>query len=157
MILKPFTKGQVLSRTKLNELVKWLNLLLGATIKRGGADKVFVSESNIIYQLNKNASAAGGSGMNYRGEWDEIAYVAGDVVRVSPDNAIASTATPAGDTIPGVYVCMQDTDETNPPLHPLQTGGENAYWDWLSTYPSEITICVAGEQLTYLIDAQEKI
>ena len=156
MTIKPFSKGQVLSRSKLNELVKWLNLLLGATIKRGGSDRIFVSESNIIYQINKAATGAGGSWMNYRGEWDDVAYLEGDVVRVSPSNAISSTQV-GGVTIPGVYVCTSATDETNKPKHPLQTGGENAYWELLATYPSEITVCVNGAQLTYLIDAQEKI
>ena len=98
--------------------------------------------------------------MFFKGDYnpDEESYSVGDVVRVDPDNDYATTN--GGPCVPGVYVCRKnDPDkDSNFPLNPLQDGGEDDYWAWLATWPSQIIVCNSETNImeTWLIDGQKK-
>lgn len=162
MKLKPLPDGKVPSPKRLNVLMALGNGLANSKITFGTTNKVIITENGIIFQISNGSSSGVGGAMNYRGEYENDAvpnYLAGDVVRVSPDNVFSSTQV-GGTTVPGVYICIQDNPnpDSDWPIHPLQLGGETLFWNWLATWPSEIKVCNSetGMTETYFIDAQKK-
>lgn len=126
----------------MNEFCDVFDALLNPKVIRGTTDSVTIGNNGVVFTI-KEDGAPGNGNMRYRGEYDPDAdpeYLNGDVVRVSQDNAASTTE--GGDTIPGVYICIQDgPSDTDFPQHPLQPDGETEFWNWLATWPSRIKVC----------------
>jgi len=146
--LKHPKRGQVIFGKHLWPIIDFINALLNGEIVKGQSYELIVSDRKIIWKV-KEASGSGGSS-SYRGEYEPSGattfgsgpFLFGDMVRVSPTNVNATTATPAGSIIPGVYVCIAEgATETDFPNHPLSPGGETAFWQLIATYPSVADRC----------------
>jgi len=147
-----------------NQLVQGHNRIHRLEIVRGNSDAVIISDEKITLQLKRGGENEPGSSANfYRGEYsaDKLTtflsgedFIVGHIVRVSPSNSESTTG--AGGTIPGVYVCAQDNPSSSQkPKHPLQSGGENAYWHWLSTWPYQTVVCdEEGVETDFVVDGQ---
>lgn len=153
---QPTLLGKVVKRFSLSSWVYAIKTLDAIANSRGENGVYIVkSESGWVFSSRKKVSVSS-SGMNYTGEYTGIPadYVAGDVTRVSPDNAFATTNDTPGPTLPGVYVANSTPAEGEHPIHPMQEGGETGSWDWLSTWPSIETRCVSGTAKDYAADSQ---
>jgi hypothetical protein len=144
--LKQLKRGQVVFGKDLNPLIAFFNAFINGEIVNGKSNELQIGDLKIIFRI-KNATDSGGGNSSYRGEYEPTGatplgsgpFAVGDIVRVSPTNAVA---TPAGVTVPGVYVCIADgPGETDFPKHPLSAGGETAFWQWLVTWPSVANVC----------------
>jgi len=148
-----------------NRLVQGHNRIHKLEIVRGNADAVFISDEKITIQLKRSAADQEGIPLlYYRGEYSADKntthltgqeFIVGHMVRVSLSNAESTTN--GGGTLPGVYVCNLDNPTSaNKPRHPLQSGGENAYWNWISTWPYQTEVCdEEGNPTDFLVDGQE--
>lgn len=136
--IAPFSKGDVLRRSRLNELVNCLNALLNPIIRHGDSDAAFISEANAVYQVRDLTGTGTGSGnMNFRGKWQTgVAYDVNDVVYTqSLDGA---TRTP--------WIALEDSTSIEPVwpepestvywrcLAHFPTGGWRGEWDSGTTY-----------------------
>lgn len=159
--LRKFTGKTVFSVKKHNSVIEAVNPLLNMRFVRGATSEVIYGDREVLLQLNPAGSADSG-GMRYRGEYTNVpdpVYAVGDVVRVTPESVFATTYADPGPSVPGVYVLIKESPgEEDFPLHPLQAGGETAFWECLATQPSEMEMCdpATGESVTYLVDAQPK-
>ncbi len=143
----------MLSAAWWSKKLSLLRALSKLDIKEGTAYRVDISDQNIIITVKRQNTV--GQGMVFRDDYDAtvVDYIIGNVVRVSPVNPYSTTL--GGETLPGVYICVQPPSDTDFPKHPLQDGGETAFWKWLSTWPSvDESKCVAGEPVRYAADSQ---
>lgn len=172
--IKLLRPGRVVFGKHYNILATAVLALLKLQVKRvqASADdagnvfndaKVIISDLNAIIELYDAATQSGAGGgdgnMFYAGEYDPTeAYNEGEVVRVSTANSVATTAIPAGGTLPGVYVAIQNVPANGTqPKNPIQSGGENAFWNWLATWPSLQTGCDdSGNPVQNISDTQPK-
>lgn len=163
-------KGKVFpwlaNRMGLTRLVHVANAMLGIQVQvpfdLGGQvvwqnARVDWGKNGLIIRLPA-ASGVGipanssGGGANI-GDYDTSETVsAGWIRRVSPLNSRAVTQ--GGDIVPGVYFAKLPSQGV-PPIHPLSSGGESAYWGWLSTWPTQLMGCdETGNPIPIYTDAQ---
>lgn len=127
--------------------------------------KVTWSKEKVVFTVPANF-VGGGSSSSYRGEYSQTGattfnsgapYSFGDEVRVSPTNSVATTM--GGTVLPGLYVCIQaftPSIGTNLPNHFLSPGGETAFWQTKSTFPSTAQTCDgSGSTITVAVDQQK--
>lgn len=147
----------------VRELMMFFNAFMESKFIKGSSNEVLISDNNVIFKIESSGNSQGSS--SYRGEYEpggatefnSGAFAFGDIVRVSPSNTVATTATPAGSVIPGVYICIQDApSDTDLPNHPLSPGGETIFWHWISTYPSVTNSCDGdGNTISRFTDEQD--
>jgi hypothetical protein len=149
--------GKVVKRFSFSSWV-FVIKTLNALANMRGENGISITKSDAGYVISTRREAESSStGMIYQGEFDEDGidfYNPGDVVRVSDGNSASSTH--GGPTVPGVYVCIAQPGEDDYPRHPLQDGGETAFWNWLSTWPSSENGCVDGTPAVVIRDSQVK-
>ena len=146
-----------------NRVVTGLNRIHRLEIVRGNSDAVIISDDKVTIQLKRAGETAGAANMFYRGEYaaNKLTtflsgqhFIVGHIVRVQPGNPESTTG--AGGTIPGVYICAQDNPSaSDKPKHPLQAGGETAFWHWMSTWPYETIVCDEEGETPFFVDGQE--
>jgi hypothetical protein len=125
-----------------NNVVDAINPLLNPQIVRtgvNGANRVSISDQNIVYEIS-NDTGGEQSGMHYEFEYDVAKdYTTYAVVRVSPSNASSTNTLGEDDgSRPGVYIAIVDVAAGSPvPRSPIQSGGENGFWQWMSTWPED--------------------
>ncbi len=176
--MKP-TARPFLGKSRVNKVIAAINAIINAKVVWGpppqigntlpnntGSNAHFdITESNGFILTLPPYPTVQGNGTNtptsYRGEYSPGGSTTfnpgpfnfGDVVRVSPTNAVSTVE--GGSVIPGVYVCVQTgAGSGNLPNHPLSEGGENSFWQWLATWPSSMTTCGADGDITVFADAQ---
>jgi hypothetical protein len=154
---QPTLQGVATPRFSLSGWWRAIRLLDTIANSRGeNGISITKSEAGWVFSQKKTQNDTT-TAMVYTGEFDQLeidTYTPGDVTRVSPANDAASTN--GGPTVPGVYVCVAQPGADDFPRHPLQDGGETAFWNWLSTWPSETEDCVDGTPTTTLTDSQIK-
>lgn len=84
-IIPAFTKKDIFSRAKHNEVLAATNAFLNPQIIRGTADKIDISDAGWTLQINGSAGSGSG-GLNYRGAYSAgTDYAVNDVVYTAPD------------------------------------------------------------------------
>lgn len=157
--LEDFTAKDVLLKRKHNLVKNLLVALANMQVREGSPAGLFVGDLNSILQIPATDSgSSSGTGISWEGEYNNTtAYLAGDFVQVSPASTFATTNSTPGPSLPGIYLCVVDSPtSTDYPKNPLQTGGMNTFWLWISTWPSLVQFCNAttGTPSVYIVDAQ---
>lgn len=143
-------KGPIPGKRLLQQIVAYLNAIRLGRVVTGQTPNFDLSTNGAVWTVPNSSVTQNGSNTSesYRGEYDPGGSTTfnpgpfnfGDIVRVTPGNAVATTE--GGTVVPGVYVCIQaGATSDDLPNHPLSAGGETAFWQWLATYPSNANVC----------------
>lgn len=114
--IAPFSKKDVFSRSRLNELVKAVNCFLRPHISRGDSDQITLSDGGWLTQI-AGAAGVGTGGLVYRGQYDATqTYNVNDLVYTFPD---ANTRIP--------WVCLIANSSASPQAPTWPEPG-TVYW-----------------------------
>lgn len=155
-------KGVIPGKRWLRKMTALYNCVrLGKTVL-GSSPDFQPAATGLVVQVPISSSGTNASSSSYRGEFDPSGatqfgsgpFNFGDEVRVSPTNTNATTM--GGSITPGIYVYVNGSSTTgNLPNHILSPGGETAYWQTKSTFPSTAQTCDgAGHTITVFVDEQ---